>query len=748
MTTALPPAQHLTWTADDDAAVTVARTLAMDAVEQAGHGHPGTAVSLAPAAHVLFSRFLRHDPDDPGWPGRDRFVLSCGHSSLTLYIQLYLAGYPMTLDDLKAYRRFGSQTPAHPERGHTPGVETTTGPLGQGIAMAVGMAMAARRERGLFDPGAPAGESPFDYRIFVLCSDGDIQEGVSAEAGAVAGHQQLGNLVVVYDDNRITIEGSTELSSSEDVAARYAAYGWHVQHVDLAPDGDIDVARLAAALAEATAETARPSIILMRSIIAWPVPGASNTPESHGSALGATAVRAAKELLGVDPDASFAVPAGLQEQTSAAARAAAAGARAIWQERFERWQDTHPGQAAVLQRLRSRQLPETFASSRPEFPAGKPLATRKAFGAALKAAATHLPELWGGSADLGDSNNTHIDLGSSFLPASSALPVADPAGQTIHWGIREHFMGAAMNGIALGGISRPFGGTFLVFSDYMRPAVRLAALMGLPTLYVWTHDSIGLGEDGPTHQPVEHLSALRAMPGLDVVRPADANETAVALWTVLQQHTRPAGFCLSRQDLPVFDRTAPGFRSADDTARGGYIIWEPDLDGQQPDAIILASGSEVAIAIDAARRLASDGLATRVVSMPSQEWFDNQEAAYRDAVLPAAVRARVSVEAASAQSWHRYVGLDGTCISIEQFGASASAAELYERFRITPDTVADAVRALLVRLPRSRSVHRDRTSKELVSKMKQIRIRRQPRRPEPWWSWIDTRTPSGWVLPY
>jgi transketolase len=693
--TTTSPARPFAWTRDDEAAVTTARTLAMDAVEQAGHGHPGTAVSLAPAAHVLFTRFLRHDPDDPNWPGRDRFVLSCGHSSLTLYIQLHLAGYPMSLDDLKAYRSFGSQTPAHPEWGHTPGVETTTGPLGQGIATAVGMAMAARRERGMFDPDAPTGESPFDHRIYVLCSDGDIQEGVSAEASAFAGHQQLGNLVVIYDDNRITIEGGTELSTSEDVAARYAAYGWHIQHVDLAPDGDIDVVHLAASLTQAVAETTRPSIILMRSIIAWPVPGAANTPKSHGSALGATAVRAAKELLGVDPDDPFAVPDGLHEQTRRVARASAAEARAAWEQRFQDWHSANPDRAALLQRIQSGTLPETFSLRRPEFGPQQQVATRKAFGTALEAAASHLPELWGGSADLGDSNNTNIDVTSAFLPRTSALPVADPAGRTIHWGIREHFMAAAMNGIALGGISRPFGGTFLVFSDYMRPAVRLAALMGLPTLYVWTHDSIGLGEDGPTHQPVEHLSSLRAMPGLDVIRPADANETAVALWSVLDRRSRPAGFCLSRQDLPVFDRTAPGFGPAEAASRGGYIIWEPDFGAGLPDAIILASGSEVAIAVDAAQALAGEGLAARVVSMPCQEWFNEQEPQYRASVLPAGVRTRVSVEAGSAQSWDRYVGLDGACISIETFGASASAAELYEHFQITTENVAAAVRGLV-----------------------------------------------------
>ncbi|MDX6207147.1 MAG: transketolase, partial [Frankiales bacterium] len=656
MTSTLQPTDHFVWTAEDTAAVTTARTLAMDAVERAGHGHPGTAVSLAPAAHLLFQRFLRHDPADPTWPGRDRFVLSCGHSSLTLYIQLYLTGYPMTLEDLKSYRTLGSQTPAHPEWGHTPGVETTTGPLGQGLATAVGMAMATRRERGLFDPDAPAGASPFDHRVFVLCSDGDMQEGISSEASAFAGHQQLGNLVVVYDDNRISIEGSTELASSEDVAARYAAYGWHVQSVELAADGDIDAAGLEAALHAATAETTHPSLILMRSIISWPVPGALNSPKSHGSALGRTAVRAAKEVLGVDPDATFAVPAGVEQRARADAAARAEELHAAWTESFTAWEKANPERAELLNRVRGGEVPAGFAEAMPTFRADTPLATRKAFGAALKAAAAHLPELWGGSADLGDSNNTNIDLSTSFLPASSRLPEADSAGQTIHWGIREHFMGAAMNGIALGGISRPFGGTFLVFSDYMRPAVRLAALMRLPTVYVWTHDSIGLGEDGPTHQPIEHLSSLRAMPGLDVVRPADANETAIAFWQVLSTRQRPAAFSLSRQDLPVFDRSVDGFRPAEGALRGGYVIWDRGHDGTDPDVILLASGSEVSVAVDAARVLTGEGVRARVVSMPCQEWFDAQSADYRDTVLPPSVRARVSVEAGASQSWHRFIG--------------------------------------------------------------------------------------------
>ncbi|WNI14250.1 transketolase [Actinacidiphila sp. ITFR-21] len=685
------------WTDDDAQAVTTARVLAMDAVEEAGHGHPGTAVSLAPAAHLIFQRFLRHDPADPAWPGRDRFVLSCGHSSLTLYIQLHLTGYPVSLDDLRAYRKRGSLTPAHPERGLTPGVETTTGPLGQGIATAVGMAMGARRERGLFDPGAPAGTSPFDHRVFVLCSDGDIQEGVSSEAGAFAGHQRLGGLVVVYDDNRISIEGSTDLATSEDVAARYAAYGWHVQRVALAADGDIDLPGLSRALEEATAETDRPSIILMRSTIAWPVPGAQNTPASHGSALGAEAVRAAKAVLGADPDATFDVPEEVRGRTTAAARAAGARAHRAWDERFAAWAAGRPDGLALWRRLESGRMPAGFEDARPSFGAGTPVATRKAFGRALKTAAARLPELWGGSADLGESNHTTVDATSSFLPASNSQPGADPAGRTIHWGIREHFMAAAMNGIALSGRSRPYGGTFLVFSDYMRPAVRLAALMRLPVVYVWTHDSIGLGEDGPTHQPVEHLASLRAIPGLDVVRPADANETALTLWKVLTAPARPTGFSLSRQDLPVFPDHGDGYRTVAGAVRGGYIRYEPRAQdpGAEPDAVIIATGSEVHVAITAARSLADEAIRARVVSMPCREWFDEQPSSYRDSVIPPTVRARVTVEAGVSQGWHDLLGLDGRAISVQTFGASAPAGELFEHFGITPEGIATAVRAVV-----------------------------------------------------
>ncbi|GAB3468059.1 transketolase [Kineococcus endophyticus] len=688
--TSAPPTR---WTARDDEAVVTARVLAMDATENAGHGHPGTAVTLAPVGHLLFQHHLRHDPSDPTWRGRDRFVLSCGHSSLTQYIQLFLAGYPMTLDDLKAYRTAGSQTPAHPEFGHTPGVETTTGPLGQGLATAVGMAMGARRERGLLDPDAPAGTSPFDHRVVVLCSDGDVQEGVTSEASAFAGHQRLGNLTVVYDDNRISIEGSTALVTSEDTAARYVAYGWHVQTVDLAPDGDVDVAALSRALEAAADETERPSIVLVRSIIAWSVPGRQDTPGSHGSLLGSEAVARAKELLGADPEATFAVDPELLAWTRGHARERAVAARAEWDERFAAWAARRPAEHALLQRLEAGLVPDSFPQARPRFAAGDSVSTRKAFRLGLVAAAAELPEVWGGSADLGDSNGTTI-APTSFLPAGSTEPNAHPAGQTIHWGIREHFMAAALNGIAHSGLSRPYGGTFLVFSDYMRPAVRLAALMGLPTLYVWTHDSIGLGEDGPTHQPVEHLASLRAMPGLDVLRPGDANEASAVLWKVLGHRGRPAAFALSRQSLPVLPEDGDGFSSADGAVRGGFVRWEGGPGGD-PAVVLIATGSELQLAVEAGRTLAAGGVRVRVVSMPCREWFAEQDEAYRESVLPARIRARVSVEAAAAQSWHDLVGLDGRTVSIEDFGASAPPATLFEHFGVTVAGVVEAARDAL-----------------------------------------------------
>lgn len=684
--------RKLEWGELDRRAVDIARALAMDAVEKAGSGHPGTAMSLAPAAYLLFQRLLRHDPTDPSWAGRDRFVLSVGHSSLTLYIQLFLSGYGLTLDDLKQYRQWGSRTPGHPEHGHTPGVETTTGPLGQGLGNAVGMAMAARRERGLFDPDAPPGRSPFDHTIWVFASDGDMQEGVGAEASSLAGHQRLGNLVVLYDDNHISIEGNTNVAFSDDVPARYAAYGWHTQRVDDPEDVDA----LYRALLAAREESSRPSLIAVRSIIAWPAPSARDTGAAHGAALGAEEVAATKKILGLDPEQTFFMP---EDVLNHARRVAERGhaLHAQWQERFDAWAKENPDRAAEYERISARRLPEGWAAKLPEFESGKPLATRRASGRVLSAIGPALPELWGGSADLAGSNNTTMKGEPSFLPVESGAPDADPYGRTLHFGVREHAMGAILSGIALHGGTRPYGGTFLVFSDYMRPAVRLAAMMGLPVIYVWTHDSIGLGEDGPTHQPVEHLASLRAIKGLSVVRPADANETAVAWKAVLERTDGPAALCLTRQSVPALDRAGNGWANPDEVARGGYVLADADAD-LEPEVIIIATGSEVAVALEARERLERAGTPTRVVSMPCLEWFREQDREYRDAVLPPAVLARVSVEAGVAQGWRDFVGDAGVCVSLEHYGASASYAVLFEEFGFTPDRVVSAAQRTLARV--------------------------------------------------
>jgi transketolase len=645
-------------------------------------------MALAPVAYLLFQKLMRHDPRDPGWVGRDRFVLSPGHTSLTLYTQLFLSGYGLELADLRVFRQWGSTTPGHPEHGHTAGVETTTGPLGQGIANAVGMAMAARFERGLFDPHTQAGESPFDHTIWAIVSDGDLEEGLSAEASSLAGHQKLGNLIAFYDDNHISIEGDTATAFSEDVLQRYAAYGWHVQRVTPQLDGDVPIRELYEAFKAAQAETDRPSIIACRTEIAWPAPHARNTAASHGAVLGAAEVAATKQLLGFDPRQHFAV----QDEVLTHARGVverARQAREEWEQRFAQWRDREPERAAEFDRISARALPERWQSALPQFEAGTTLATRVASGKVLVALGGLIPELWGGSADLAGSNNTTIDPASSFLPSDNPLAGADPYGRTIHYGIREHAMGAVMNGIALHGLTITYGGTFLVFSDYMRPAVRLAALMKLPVTYVWTHDSIGVGEDGPTHQPVEHLAALRAIPGLNVVRPADANETAVAWGEILRRRSeRPAphGLALTRQNVPVYPRNL-------ETARGGYVHTEAS--GGTPDVILIGSGSELQLAVEARERLESEGIATRVVSMPSVEWFEDQEADYRDSVLPSTVHARVAVEAGIGLTWHRYVGATGKIVSLEHFGASGSGDTLFREFGITVDAVAAAARESL-----------------------------------------------------
>ncbi|MFC8435724.1 transketolase [Streptomyces sp. NPDC057253] len=673
------------WTELDRRAVDTARLLAADAVQQVGNGHPGTAMALAPAAYTIFQKVMRHDPADPEWTGRDRFVLSPGHTSLTLYTQLFLSGYELELDDLKAFRTHGSKTPGHPEYGHTAGVETTTGPLGQGVANAVGMAMAARYERGLFDPESAEGESPFDHTIWAIVSDGDLQEGISAEASSLAGHQKLGNLVFLYDDNHISIEGDTATAFSEDVLKRYEAYGWHTQRIEPGADGDIDVHALYAALRTAQAETERPSIIAMRTIIAWPAPNAQNTEAAHGSALGADEVAATKRVLGFDPEQSFQVADEVLAHTRLALDRGAE-AHTAWDKQIAAWRGEQPERARLFDRVVAGRLPEGWESAIPVFEAGASVATRAASGKVLQALGPVLPELWGGSADLAGSNNTTIDKTSSFLPGDNALPGADPYGRTVHFGIREHSMAAEMNGIALHGNTRIYGGTFLVFSDYMRNAVRLSALMQLPVTYVWTHDSIGLGEDGPTHQPVEHLASLRAIPGLNVVRPADANETAIAWAEILKRHaTKPAphGLALTRQGVPTY---APN----PDAAKGGYVL--EDSSTGTPDVVLIATGSEVRLAVAAREQLEAEGVGTRVVSMPSVEWFEEQPREYRERVLPPSVRARVAIEAGIGLTWYRFTGDAGRIVSLEHFGASADAKTLFAEYGFTAENVAAAAR--------------------------------------------------------
>ena len=671
------------WNELDDQAVTTCRVLAMDAVQKVGNGHPGTAMSLAPVAYTLFQRIMKHDPSDPDWLGRDRFVLSAGHSSLTLYIQLYLAGYGLELKDLQEFRTAGSLTPGHPEYGHTKGVEITTGPLGSGISSAIGMAMAARYEKGLFDPQGKT--ALFDHNIWVIASDGDLQEGMSSEASSIAGLQQLGNLKVIYDDNRISIEGDTHVAFNEDVSARYKAYGWHVLEVASKSDGDVDQKALEAALLKAEGLNDAPTLIRLKTVIAWPAPNARGTAESHGSALGAAEVEATKILLGLDPKESFAVPSEVLEH-GRTARTRGTQLRKTWEAEFESWQSVNPIEAKLLRRLQSKSLPEDFDSAIPVFEPGKDIATRAASGKVINAIAAVLPEFWGGSADLAGSNNTSIENGGSFLPSSSDMKGADPYGRIIHFGIREHAMGAIVNGIALHGLTRPFAGTFLVFSDYMRGAVRLAALMDIPATFVWTHDSIGLGEDGPTHQPVEHIAALRLIPNFAMIRPADANETAIA-WREVIKRGKPIGFALSRQNLPVVDRTQCG--SAQGVAKGAYVICPAN---GKPDVLLIATGSEVHVAIAGAKLLEAEGINVQVVSAPCLEWFAEQDATYKESVLPAAVCARVSIEAGVGMGWREIVGATGEIISLDHFGASASANHLFKEFGFTPEAVAAAAK--------------------------------------------------------
>ncbi|MBB3052281.1 transketolase [Prauserella isguenensis] len=674
------------WTELDQRAVETARVLAADAVEQCGSGHPGTAMSLAPVAYALFQRVMRHDPDDAEWIGRDRFVLSAGHSSLTLYIQLFLSGYGLELDDLKALRTWDSLTPGHPEYGHTTGVETTTGPLGQGLANAVGMAMASRRERGLFDPDAEQGTSVFDHQVYVIASDGDIEEGVTSEASSLAGTQQLGNLTVIYDSNEISIEDDTHIALSEDTAKRYEAYGWQV----LTVHGGEDVTGFLHAVEQAKLETTRPTLIVLRTVIGYPAPTKMNSGKAHGAALGGEELAGLKRTVGFDPERTFQVDDDVLRHT----REVAARARADhekWQLEFDAWARSNPERKALLDRLRSRELPAGWADELPVWePDEQGVATRKASAAVLAKLGDVLPELWGGSADLAESNNTTIKGADSFGPAEISTNAwkAQPYGRTLHFGIREHAMGSILNGIALHGGTRPYGGTFLIFSDYMRPAVRLAALMRLPVVYVWTHDSIGLGEDGPTHQPVEQLASLRAIPGLSMVRPADANETAHAWKAVLEDTGGPAGLALTRQNVPTLEGT-----SAEGVVRGGYVLAEAS--SGSPEVVLVGTGSEVQLAVEARDVLEAGGVPTRVVSMPCVEWFDRQDRSYRERVLPPSVRARVVVEAGIAQPWHRFAGDAGEIVSLEHFGASADFKTLFSEFGITAEAVVEAARRSL-----------------------------------------------------
>ncbi|MFD5225658.1 transketolase [Microbacterium sp. NPDC058342] len=689
---------ELQWDEIDRRAVDTARVLAADAVQKVGNGHPGTAMSLAPVAYLLYQRVMRHDPADTDWLGRDRFILSVGHSSLTQYVQLYLGGFGLELSDLESLRTWGSLTPGHPEYGHTKGVEITTGPLGQGLASAVGFAYAARYERGLFDPDAAAGTSPFDHHVYVIAGDGDLQEGVTSEASSLAGHQQLGNLIAIYDSNQISIEGDTDVAFTEDVRARYESYGWQVLEVDWRRTGQYveDVQELDDALAQGRAETTRPTLVILKTIIGWPAPNKSGTESVHGNALGADEVAATKEVLGFDPEKSFVVDDAVIAHTRSLADRARE-TRAAWQQTFDAWASANPERKALLDRLEAQALPEGIENALPTFESGTEVSTRAASGKVINALAPELPELWGGSADLAGSNNTTISGAPSFIPEEWSTHdwKASPYGRVLHFGIREHAMGSILNGITLHGPTRAFGGTFLIFSDYMRPAVRLAALMDIPSIFVWTHDSVALGEDGPTHQPIEQLASLRAIPNFTVVRPADGNETAAAWLEILRRHGGPVGIALTRQNIPVFARgegaaTGDEFASASHTARGAYVLAEAA--GGSPDVILIATGSEVQLAVAARETLAAEGVNARVVSAPSLEWFAEQDEAYRESVLPKAVTARVSVEAGSVLSWRGIVGDRGRSVGIDHFGASADYKTLFQKFGITAEAVVQAAR--------------------------------------------------------
>ena len=686
------------WSELDSKAVDTARVLAADAVEKVGNGHPGTAISLAPVAYLLFNKVMRHDPSDDRWLGRDRFILSVGHSSLTIYNQLFLHGYGLELDDIKALRTWGSATPGHPEFGHTKGVEITTGPLGQGLASATGFAYAARFERGLYDPNAATGTSPFDHFVYVIAGDGDMQEGVTSEAASLAGHQKLGNLVVIYDSNQISIEDDTDISFTEDVSARYESYGWHVQTVDWKKTGNYveDLEELYNAIEAAKAVTDKPSLIRLRTIIGWPSPTKQNSGKIHGAKLGAEELAGLKKALGFDPEQNFQVAPEVLAHTRGYQKFADEN-RKVWQSAFDDWASANPEQKKLLDRVVAGDVPAELESVLPVWESGTEVSTRSASGKVINAIAKVMPELWGGSADLAESNLTTIEGAPSFIPSewSTHEWTGNKYGRVLHFGIREHAMGAILNGIVLHGNTRAFGGTFLIFSDYMRPAVRLAALMAVPSIFVWTHDSVALGEDGPTHQPIEQLATLRAIPNLDIVRPGDANETAYAWKTILERRQGPAGIALTRQNIPVLQR-GEGFADASNTAKGAYTL--VDASNGKPKLILIATGSEVQLAVAAREQLEAAGVATRVVSAPCLEWFDEQPAEYREEVLPAKVQARVSVEAGLALGWSKYVGPFGKSVSIEHYGASADYQTLFREFGITTEAVVAAAKEVLKNL--------------------------------------------------
>lgn len=696
-----------TWSELDERAVKMAKVLSADAVEKAGSGHPGSPISLAPIAYALYQHFIRHDPNDPDWVGRDRFILSGGHASLTQYVQLYFSGYGLTLDDLKRFRTAGTRTPGHPEYGLTPGIEMTTGPLGQGLASAVGFAYGQRYERGLLDPDAPEGQSPFDHKVWVICGEGDVEEGVSSEASSLAGDQRLGNLTVIFDANHIQIEGDTRISLGEDILKRYQAYGWYTDEFSfIQPDGSYkeDVEGLAAVLEKAEQVTDRPKFIKVDTLMAWPTPGKTNDPSAHGSALGAEAVAGLKKTLGYDPEQSFQV----DEEALAHAREVAQrglAAHKDWDEKYQAWRKANPDKAALYDRIHAGKLPEGFDKALDDleagFEPGSKVATRKASGAVINALAPIMPELWGGSADLGGSNNTNINGAVSFAPEADKTvqwPKASKYGRQLHFGVREFAMGAITNGILLGSDTRPFNGTFFQFSDYERPSVRLAALMDIPNLYVWTHDSVALGEDGPTHQPIEHLTAIRAIPQMEVVRPADQYETAEAYRAFFEKdNTHPTAMILTRQGVPTLEETKAKAREG--VRKGAYVL--VDTEGQ-PDVLIMATGSEVQHAVAASKTLAEQGVKARVVSVPSLEWFEEQDDEYKEAVLPASVKARVSVEAGLATPWYKYLGSYGKPVSIEQFGLQGSGDENMRDLGITADHVVEAAQASLEEVRRAR----------------------------------------------